>query len=253
MEKVLEELFDQVQPEVFRTDGGSEFNNRWVKSLLKNRNIKHVVTLNETKANYAERAIKTIKMKLSKYMYNEQTREWAKALAEITSGYNETYHRSIKMSPSEAMSMSDEDLWVKQYLEEKGTRLKKRPSRSTPYKFKIGEQVKLSFLKRPFERAYDQTFTGEVFHVTERMMKQGIPVYTLKDYNNDPILGYFYEGEMQKAFVNEDTVYKIENILKSRKRRGRKEVLVKWLGWPSKFNSWILESQVKDYQPSGKV
>ena len=142
---------------------------------------------------------------------------------------------------------------MKQYLEEKGTRLKKRPSRSTHYKFKIGEQVKLSFLKRPFERAYDQTFTGEVFHVTERMMKQGIPVYTLKDYNNGPILGYFYEGEMQKAFVNEDTVYKIENILKSRKRRGRKEVLVKWLGWPSKFNSWILESQVKDYQPSGKV
>ena len=84
-------------------------------------------------------------------------------------------------------------------------------------------------------------------------MKQGIPVYTLKDYNNDPILGYFYEGERQKAFVNEDTVYKIENILKSRKRRGCKEVLVKWLGWPSKFNSWILDSQVKDYQPSGKV
>ena len=36
MENVLEELFDQVQPEVFRTNGGSEFNNRWVKSLLKN-------------------------------------------------------------------------------------------------------------------------------------------------------------------------------------------------------------------------
>ena len=253
MEKVLEDLFEEVQPEIFRTDGGSEFNNKWVKSLLKNQNIKHVVTLNETKANYAERAIKTIKMKLSKYMYNEQTREWAKALADITSSYNETYHRSIGMSPAKAMTMSDEDLWVKQYLEEKGTRLKKKPSRSTPYKFKIGDQVKLSFLKRPFERAYDQTFTGEVFHITERRMKQGIPVYTLKDYNNEPILGYFSEGEMQKAFVNEDTVYKIENILKTRKRRGRTEVLVKWLGWPSKFNSWILQSQVKDYQPSGKV
>ena len=59
-------------------------------------------------------------------------------------------------------------------------------------------------------------------------MKQGITVYTLKDYNNDPILGYFYEGEMQKAFVNEDTFYKIESV-KSRKRRGHKEVLVKWL------------------------
>ena len=126
MEKVLEELFEEVQPEVFRTDGGSEFNNKWVKSLLKNRNIKHVVTLNETKANYAERAIKTIKMKLSKYMYNDQTREWSKALTEITSSYNETYHQSIGMPPAKAMTMSDEELWVKQYLEEKGTRLSEK-------------------------------------------------------------------------------------------------------------------------------
>ena len=33
MEKVLEDLFEEVQPEVFRTDGGSKFNNKWVKSL----------------------------------------------------------------------------------------------------------------------------------------------------------------------------------------------------------------------------
>ena len=72
MEKVLEDLFKNLQPEVFRTDEVSKFNNKWVKSLLRNRNIKHVVTLNETKANYVERAIKSIKMKLSKYMYNKQ-------------------------------------------------------------------------------------------------------------------------------------------------------------------------------------
>ena len=177
---------------------GSEFNNKWVKSLLKNQNIKHVVTLNETKANYVEKAIKTIKMKFSKYIYNQETREWSKALSEITSSYNETYHRSIGMSPSKTLTMSDVDLWVKQYLEEKGTRLKKKPSRSTPYKFKIGEQVKLSFLKRSFERVYNQTFTGEVFHITERTVKQGIPVYTLKDYNNDPIWVIFTKVKCKK-------------------------------------------------------
>ena len=143
--KILEDLFEAAQPNIFRMDGGSEFNNKWVKLLLKNRNIKQIVTHNETKANYAERAIKTNKMKLSKYMYNEQTREWSKALSEITSSYNETYHQSIGMSPAKAMTIVDEDLWVKQYLEEKGTCVKKKPSRSTPYKFKVGEQVKLSF------------------------------------------------------------------------------------------------------------
>ena len=40
MEKVLEDLFEAAQTNIFRMDGGPEFNNKWVKSLLKNRNIK---------------------------------------------------------------------------------------------------------------------------------------------------------------------------------------------------------------------
>ena len=250
MEEVLQQLFQEAGPKILRTDGGSEFNNARVKKLLKDEHIEHIVTLNETKANYAERAIKTIKMKLSKYMYNGQTRKWVKVLDDVTQSYNNSFHRSIGISPAEAMKLTDEEIWVNQYLTEKEPK-KKRLKRQTPYKFKIGDQIKLSFLKRPFERAYDQTFTGEVFTITERAMKQGIPVYSIKDYENDPISGHFYEEEMQKVILSDDTVYKIEEILKRRKRGRRKEALVKWMGWPSKFNSWILESEVKDYQPSG--
>jgi hypothetical protein len=40
--------------------------------------------------------------------------------------------------------------------------------------------------------------------------------------------------------------FKIEKIIKRKKINGTKDVLVKWLGWPSKFNSWIPEKDVED-------
>ena len=47
--------------------------------------------------------------------------------------------------------------------------------------------------------------------------------------------------------VGEDDIYKIDKVIKSRKRRGHsKEFLVHWLGWPSKFDSWISEAELKN-------
>ena len=71
-------------------------------------------------------------------------------------------------------------------------------------------------------------------------------MYQLKDYQNEVITSFFYEPELQIAFLDENMIYKIEKILKKRKRKGISEVLVKWKGWPSKFNSWIAESDMED-------
>ena len=71
-------------------------------------------------------------------------------------------------------------------------------------------------------------------------------MYQLKDYNNEVIESLFYEPELQLAYMDSNVVYKIEDILKRRKRNGIPEVLVKWKGWPVKFNSWIPESDIQD-------
>ena len=41
-------------------------------------------------------------------------------------------------------------------------------------------------------------------------MNQNIPMYKLKDYNNEVIESFFYEPELQMAYINSDVVYKIE-------------------------------------------
>ena len=61
----------------------------------------------------------------------------------------------------------------------------------------------------------------------------------------DVIISTLYNEELQKAYVTDDTVYKIEKVLKKRTYRGTKQVYVKWLYYPRKFNSWVNASSVE--------
>ena len=98
-----------------------------------------------------------------------------------------------------------------------------------------------------FDKEYTEKWSGEIFTVINRKLNQNIPMYELNDYNNEVIQGFFYEPELQLAYIDSDIMYKIEEILKKRKKKsGEVEVLVKWKGWPSKFNSWIPEKQVEN-------
>ena len=56
--------------------------------------------------------------------------------------------------------------------------------------------------------------------------------YKIRALADEPIDGSFYEQQMQKTT---QTTFRIEKVL--RKRKGR--ALVKWKGYPDKFNSWV--------------
>ena len=78
-------------------------------------------------------------------------------------------------------------------------------------------------------------------------MQNTLPItYVLKDYNGEELLGSFYHQELQQ--VGEKEVFRIEAVLKQRlAKRGQKEYLVKWFGYPSSFNSWIPQGSLTQY------
>ena len=86
--------------------GPREYVNREVKKLLSKEGINHIYTFYETKADYAERVIKTIKLKIAKYWSSKETFKWVDELQNITFSYNNSKHRSIKMSPMEAKNLT---------------------------------------------------------------------------------------------------------------------------------------------------
>ena len=60
------------------------------------------------------------------------------------------------------------------------------------------------------------------------------------DLDGETISGSFYSQELQP--VEKENIYKKESILDRRQHKiGKKWVKVHWKGYPSKFDSWILE------------
>lgn len=99
--------------------------------------------------------------------------------------------------------------------------LKKRPSVTTKptYQFTVGTFVRISFTKQPFRRAYQEQYTSEVFKVSGRLLKQGIPMYKLKDLKDEEIKGLFYTNELQQVNKDKNALWFIEEILKKRRNK----------------------------------
>ena len=68
-------------------------------------------------------------------------------------------------------------------------------------------------------------------------------MYKLKDYDGEELKRTFYVKELQKV-IKPDDVYEVEKILKKRGRGRNVQYLVKWLGYPNKFNSWVSASEI---------
>lgn len=246
------------KPHTLRTDKGSEFKNRWVKTYLKKEGINVIYTQNETKANYAERVIRTMKNLMYRYFMKNRTYRFVNVLQDLVESYNNRPHRSLGgNAPATVNQGNADEIRLDAYLSGRKTKsdplkmnlLKSKKTtkkRVKPFfKLKVGDTVRISQLKHPFQRDYQQKWTEEFFKVSKRYKRGKIPVYKVKDWADDPIEGTFYESELQKVVKSEDVTYRVEKILKRRGRGKTKEVFVKWEGWPRKFNSWILENSLE--------
>jgi vacuolar-type H+-ATPase catalytic subunit A/Vma1 len=59
--------------------------------------------------------------------------------------------------------------------------------------------------------------------------------------------GVFYEPELQKVEKDENVLWFIEKKLRKRKRTGKIQWLVKFEGWPDKYNQWINEEDISEH------
>ena len=227
-------------PTAIRCDQGGEFLNVFFKRLLSQNNIKLITTQNELKACIAERCIKTIKNRIFRYFTETDQLDWSNVLPDITNSYNKSYQRSIKMPPEEVNEENMDSVWHTLHPMYPWKENKK-------FKFNINDKVRISGLRKPFTREYDMKWSREFFIVADRFWKGQIPKYKLKDFANEEISGTFYESELQKIQADDNTIYIIDKIVGRRTRNGRRELLIHWLGWPSKFDSYIPANQVKNY------
>jgi len=233
--EALKDVFTSSIPKKLWTDEGTEFYNNTVNRILKEHNIELYSTHNDVKAAIAERFIRTLRRKIESNFILTHSTVWYDILPQLIYEYNTTIHTTLKMTPQEARRPRNFTKVYEALYNQHTTSKERIPT------YLIGDKVRISIYKRIFEKEASATWSEEIFEISDILMTQPI-VYKIKDLSGEELKGTFYKEQLQKT---DQSIYRIDRILRRRQRAdGTREVLVKWMGWPDKFNSWEPEDTI---------
>ena len=238
VKEAFEDIFRNGRiPKKLQTDQGKEFVNTLLKSYLNSLNINHFTTTSDgIKCAIAERFNRTIRSRIYRYLFHKNTHKYNDVLQQIVDGYNNSFHRAIKMKPSEVNS--DNELRARINVRKA---YKKKPEHKTP--ISEGKFVRIARSKGLFEKGATTNLTEEILKIQRRKKTPLKYIYKLVDHDGEPITSLFYPEEINE--VKDKELYKIEKVLRTRKNPSTKKIeyFVKWYGYPAKFNSWVTDIQ----------
>ncbi|EGT44476.1 hypothetical protein CAEBREN_31470 [Caenorhabditis brenneri] len=228
--EAFEKIFSKFKapPIYVYTDFGKEFYNTHVKRYFESLSIRHCTPKSEIKCAMAERANRTLKARLAKYMTFKYNWRYIDVLQKVVNAINHSINRSIKTAPVNVENGDFTNVDTRTLLKRK---------------YKVGDHVRIYAKQGTFDKGYEERWTQEVF-VIKQIYPTNPVTYLLMDQNGEEIDGKFYYYEMTRVLYDKNQVYRIDKILKKRKYSGKKQVLVQWEGMPTTFNSWVDESEI---------
>ena len=159
-----------------------------------------------------------------KYSTHNNTYRYLDILEGLVDGYNASPHTGIGgYAPNKVTTQNQLKVWKKCYRE---------PINRKAFKYNVGENVRISRDKYIFEKGYVQSWSEEHFEI-ERRLRRSPHVYVIRDLQGETLSGVFYEQQLQRVIPPD--IFPIDNVV----RQSKDKALVKWRGWPEKFNSWI--------------
>ncbi|CAO4377090.1 unnamed protein product [Caenorhabditis nigoni] len=222
----LASVFEEMDatPITIYSDDGKEFYNSQVQKMLDDKHVKLVSPKSELKCAVVERANRTLKTRLAKYMTHKYGHRYVDVLEKVVKGINNTVNRGIGKKP---VDVQHGDFFVP-YM----------PKGSAKIRFSKGDHVRIASKRGHFDKGYEQGWTTEIYVISQ--VHPGKPVkYNIVDTNGEPVVGSFYTRELTKCTYDANGQYRIEKVLDERIVRGKKQVLVRWEGYGPEFDSWI--------------
>ena len=170
---------------------------------------------------------------MKEFVKNNNT-VWYNILPKLIKIYNNRYHSTIKMKPTEVNKSNEKFIKENIYTYDKTSKIPK---------FKINDLVRISLKRRNiFDKPSGNIKWSEELFKIHSINKSNVITYKIKDLNDEIIKGNFYEKELQKT-KNTSQVYIIDKII----RKNKNKYLVKWRGYSNDFNSWVNENDVIKY------
>ena len=194
--KAFESVFVTRSPRFIASDAGGEFLGKPVQDLFAKYNVQHFVLRGQPKCSIVERVIRTLKSRMFKYFTANKTLKYIDVLDDLVSGYNERYHRTIQMSPSQVNKKNERKLWKKLYAE-----YLKKQTKGKTQKFKTGDVVVITKKRKHFSKSYLPQWGEEKYMVVDELNTDPT-VWRLMDINTQQILKpRFYKHELQKVLL----------------------------------------------------
>ena len=143
------------KPNKIWVDKGSEICNSSFEQSLEHNDIERYSIHNEEKSVVAERFIRTLKIKIYKYVTSISKNVNIDKLDDIVNEYNNTYHRTIKMKSV--------DVKDKTYIDSMELHSVELRSNDKDTKFKVSYNVRISKHKNIFTKGYNQIALKKFF------------------------------------------------------------------------------------------
>ena len=114
-------------------------------------------------------------------------------LDDVVNEYNNTKHSTIKMKPEDVKNDTTKSSAIARnnriYIDEHN----KKSAR-----FNVDDRVRISKFKNIFPKGYTPNWSREIFIINK--INDTVPyTYSLKDLNDEVIIGSFYDRELQKT------------------------------------------------------
>lgn len=232
----------RVKPKVLSTDGGREFWNNQVKTLLQRHGVELQLAVGTSKAAYAERANKTLQILIYKYLTDRESTRYIDVLNKLVDSYNNRGHRSLEYyTPNEA-EQAQNTRSIREIAMKRFDKIKKKSP-----KLKVGQMVRIKTEAKQIvssRRAYAEQFHGEYYIITRINDRLPIPLYFIKSMDTDQdIKGSFYKEELQPI---EGDTFKIEQVLRWRGRGRNRQGLVRWKYFGPRWDQWIPAANIQN-------
>ena len=185
IENVLNRMKDL--PANIITDRGLEYYDRRVQELFRRNGIRHYSLRSKHKACVAERFIRTLKGRLYKYFWKNDTKNWVDVLQNFIDNYNNTFHRTIRMAPVDVTENNRREVFKRLFP---NANLKSAP------RLKVGDQVRILRSKNIFEKGYTRNWSVELYKIFSAKSKNDVDFYRIEDQNGVKLEGTRYYWEL---------------------------------------------------------
>ena len=175
-----------------------EFFNSKVQNVFRNYGINHykIPTKSKWKASIVERVNRTLKSRIQKYFYENNTKKWIDIYEDVISNYNNTTHSATGVAPNQVSESNRDEVYKRLYPD---------ILLRTVCKLKLEDKVRILIEKDIFEKGYTKNWSEEIYIISKIKQSNGVCYYYLKDLENKKIPGIYYYFQLNLVSRNVDS------------------------------------------------